>query len=87
MAAAAGQGKTRARAAQQGDIAAAPLLQPVVAAQHGDLAVALELLPEPADELHALNYRAKQSSDMFAEMVGTLGFDGHNGPDNVRVYR
>jgi hypothetical protein len=24
---------------------------------------------------------------MFAEMVGTLGFDGHNGPDTVRVFR
>jgi hypothetical protein len=24
---------------------------------------------------------------VFAEMVGTLGFDGHNGPDTVRVYR
>jgi hypothetical protein len=66
---------------------AAPLLQPIVAAQHGDPAVALELLPELADELHALNHRAEQSSDKFAEMVGTLGIDGHNGPDTVRVYR
>lgn len=37
--------------------------------------VAVELLPYMSDELRTLNRRAEQSSDMFAEMVGTLGID------------
>ena len=37
--------------------------------------IALELLPEMAEELQVLNQRAESSSDMLAEMVGTLGID------------
>jgi hypothetical protein len=37
--------------------------------------IAMELLPEMAAELRVLSQRAEQSSDMLAEMVGTLGID------------
>ena len=37
--------------------------------------IAMELLPEMAEELRVLNRRAEDSSDMFAEMIGTLGID------------
>ena len=37
--------------------------------------IAVELLPEMAEELRTLNRRAEQSSDMLAEMLGTLGID------------
>lgn len=37
--------------------------------------ISMELLPEMADELDVLSRRAEDSSDMFAEMIGTLGID------------
>jgi hypothetical protein len=37
--------------------------------------LAVELLPFMEKELHILNKRAKDSSDMLAEMCGTLGID------------
>ncbi len=37
--------------------------------------LAVELLPFMEKELRILNKRAKDSSDMFAEMCGTIGID------------
>ena len=37
--------------------------------------LAVELLPHLERELQVLNQRAKDASDMFAEMCGTLGID------------
>jgi hypothetical protein len=37
--------------------------------------LAVELLPFMEKELRVLNQRAKDSSDMFAEMCGTIGID------------
>ena len=37
--------------------------------------LAVELLPFMEKELRVLNKRAKDSSDMFAEMCGTIGID------------
>jgi hypothetical protein len=37
--------------------------------------LAVELLPFMERELHILNRRAKDASDMFAEMCGVIGID------------